>query len=329
MFIALIQTIAGFVLLFVAGETLVRGAVGIAERLKVPPLIIGLTVVAFGTSLPELFVSVQAVLSGAGALAIGNVVGSNIANVWLILGAAALVAPIACTARRLTRNLLAMLAATLATIALAIDLALTLADGAVLVAGLLLFLFAAIRYARSHPDAARDVLEFEQELDVRGLTLTRGIILTLAGLVGLPIASDWLVDGAVTLARILGVAEAVIGLTVVAVGTSLPELATSLVAARKGHGAVAIGNVIGSNLFNLLAILGITALIGRIPVPLAFLRVDLWVMLAASAMLLVFVLPRRPVGRLAGAGMLLCYALYLVWLVHDGTSLTYLAGTHP
>ncbi len=329
MFIALIQTLAGFVLLFVAGELLVRGAVGIADRLKVPPLIIGLTVVAFGTSLPELFVSVQAVLRGAGALAIGNVVGSNIANVWLILGAAALVAPIACTARRLARNLLAMLAATLAAIALAIDLELARADGAILVAGLVLFVLAAVRYARTHPDAARDVLEFEQELDVARLTLTRAILLTLAGLVGLPIASDLLVDGAVTIARLMGVAEAVIGLTVVALGTSLPELATSLMAARKGHGAVAIGNVIGSNLFNLLAILGITALIGRIPVPLAFMRVDLWVMLAASAMLLAFVLPRRPVGRPAGALMLLCYGLYLAWLVHDGASLAYLAGAHP
>ncbi len=329
MTIALVQTTAGLLFLFLAGELLVRGAVGIADRLRVPPLVIGLTVVAFGTSLPELFVSVSAVLRGAGGLAIGNVVGSNIANVWLILGASALVAPIACSARRLSRNLVVMLAASVLVIALSLDVELDRADSLMLVSGLVLFLLWSLHYARRHPDAARDVLEFEEELDIDRLTLRRAILYTLLGLLGLPFASDWLVTGAVTIARLLGVAEAVIGLTVVAIGTSLPELATSLMAARKGHAAVAIGNVIGSNLFNLLAILGISALVGQIPVPAAFLQVDFWVMLAASAMLLVYTLPRRPIGRLSGLAMLLSYALYLGWLMHDGRSLAYLTGMHP
>ncbi len=329
MTIALVQTIAGFLLLFLAGELLVRGAVGIADRLRVPPLIVGLTVVAFGTSLPELFVSVNAVLRGAGGLAIGNVVGSNIANVWLILGASAVIAPIACSARRLSRNLVVMLAVTVLVIALSLDVELDRADGLLLLAGLVLFLLWSLHYARRHPDAARDVLDFEQELGVDRLTLQRAILYTLLGLLGLPFAADWLVTGAVAIARLLGVAEAVIGLTVVAIGTSLPELATSLMAARQGHAAVAIGNVVGSNLFNLMAILGVSAVVGRIPVPAAFLQVDFWVMLAASAMLLVYTLPRRPIGRLSGLAMLIGYALYLGWLVHDGRSLGYLTGMHP
>ncbi len=329
MLIAAIETTAGFAILLVAGDALVRGAAAIAERMRISPLVIGLTVVAFGTSLPELFVSTGAVLAGAPALALGNVVGSNIANIWLVLGIPALIAPVACNAVRLNRNLAAMLTTSILLIALAIDGRIDFIDGLFLLTGLALFLGWSWRDARRHPEAAREFMEFEEELGIARLGRARAAALVLCGLVGLALGAHLLIDGAVALARGFGVAEAVIGLTVVAIGTSLPELVTCAMAAWRRHDDVAIGNVIGSNLFNILAILGISSLFGTIPVPVAFRSVDFWVMLAASAMLIPHAMRRRPVGRATGLVFLACYLLYVGWLAWDGRSLAYMTGALP
>ncbi len=326
MILAAIETITGFVVLLLAGDALVRGAAAIAERLRIPPLVIGLTVVAFGTSLPELFVSIGAVLADAPALALGNVVGSNIANIWLVLGIPALISPLACRAMRIKRNLAAMLVASILLIALSIDGAIDLLDGLFLLAGLTLFLGWSWNDARRHPEAAREFMEFEEELGISRLQQGRAVLLVLLGLAGLAFGAHLLIDGAVALARAFGVAEAVIGLTVVAIGTSLPELITCAMAAWRRHDDLAIGNVIGSNLFNILAILGISSLVGTIPVPIAFRQIDFWVMLAASTMLIPHALRRRPIGRGSGLLFLSCYLLYIAWLAHDGRSLAYMTG---
>lgn len=329
MILAAIETIVGFVILLFAGDALVRGAAAFAERLRIPPLVIGLTVVAFGTSLPELFVSTGAVLADAPTIALGNVVGSNIANIWLVLGLPALLAPVACRAMRLKRNLAAMLSATLLLIALSIDGRIDQLDGLFFIAGLALFLGWSWRDARRHPEAAREFMEFEEELGITRLSRARALLLVIGGLVGLALGAHLLIEGAVALARSFGVAEAVIGLTVVAIGTSLPELVTCAMAAWRRHDDVAIGNVIGSNLFNIFAILGISSLLGTVPVPIAFRSIDYWVMLAASAMLIPYAVSRRPIGRITGLLFFACYLLYMAWLAHDGRSLAYMTGALP
>lgn len=295
---------AGLVLLFVGGEALVRGAVALAARLGLPPVLIGLTVVGFGTSMPELMVSLDAALGGTPDIALGNVVGSNIANILLILGVASLVWPIQTTGLRLGLALWAMLAAA-AVLVLPFALgSVSRGMGAALLAGLVVYLVMAFRETRSTAD---DVPEQALSLQVWVSTayLAGGLIALLAG-------ANFLVSGAVSLARDAGVSEAYIGLTIVAVGTSLPELATSLVAALRRQSAIAVGNVIGSNLFNVLGILGLTAIVSPIPVAPRFLSFDLPVMLGASvAMVLLLRAPKA--GRLGGAGLLLAYAGYVWW----------------
>lgn len=294
-----------------------RGSVGLAERLGVPSLIIGLTIVAFGTSAPELFVSVEAVLKGAPTLALGNVVGSNIANILLVIGLPALVAPMSCAAPRLTRNVLLMLAITGAFLGLAATGAFAWPQGLILLTILTAFILFNLHQARRNPSAAKDLVDLEEDL-AKGLSVWQAVGLVGVGLVGLVIGADLLVGGAVTIARALGVDEAVIGLTLVAIGTSLPELVTALAAALRSHCDVAVGNVIGSNIFNLLAIIGVSSLFGAIPVPPAFFHVDFWVMLAASLALLPICLRRAVVGRPLGAMFLIAYVSYMAWLAQSG-----------
>lgn len=297
----------GLVVLVFAGDALVKGAVNLSLRLGISPLIVGLTVVAFGTSAPELIVSVNAVLKGAPALALGNVVGSNTANILLVLGMPALIAAVAID-RSLTRDYAIMIASSLLFIALAFTGVIGTWQALVLLAGLALMLGDCFIRAR------RGRLDLDLEGAEDGIPGWKIALSLVAGLVGLPIGAHFLVDGAVGIAQTLGVSEAVIGLTLVAVGTSLPELATTMAAAIRREGGVALGNVLGSNVFNLLGIIGVAGLVGPLPVPDAMLTRDLWIMLGCSLLLGHFIWKGRAIGRLAGTGLLSLYALYVMIL---------------
>jgi cation:H+ antiporter len=292
--------LAGLAALFAGGEALVRGAVGLAARLRVPPLVIGLTVVGFGTSAPELVVSIGAALRGVPDIALGNVVGSNIANILLILGLCALLRPLSTGTGDLRRETAVMMAAALALVPLFLLGRLDRGAGALLLAALAAYLGWTIRTARAGGEQLR-----------ADTPAGPALLWVGAGLVALVLGARWLVDGAVGLARGLGLSEAFIGLSIVAVGTSLPELATGVVAALRRQADLAIGNVVGSNIFNVLGILGATALVAPIPVAPRFATFDLPVMLAATAAA-VLVIRRAPViGRAAGVAALAAYAAYL------------------
>jgi cation:H+ antiporter len=316
MFMDIAMILAGLALLVLAGDALVKGAVNLSLRLGIPALIVGLTIVAFGTSAPELLVSVQAVLDGAPTLALGNVVGSNTANILLVLGVPALIAAVP-VSRSLAHDFWIMMAATALFIALAWTGVFGLWQGLVLLGGLSLMLYNSYARAQAHraEACAETPCEGDEELEgveegISGLKIAGYL---LVGIVGLPIGAHLLVDGATNIAMELGVPEVVIGLTLVAVGTSLPELATTVAAALRREAGVALGNVIGSNIFNLLGIIGIAALVGPLPVPTPMLHLDLWVMTAASLILGVFIWRGWAIGRAAGLGLL---ALYVVYLVH-------------
>ena len=291
----------GLIALFVGGEALVRGAVGIARKLAMSPLLIGLTVVGFGTSTPELLVSVDAAWRGSPDIAVGNIVGSNIGNILLILGVTALISPIVIRGATLARDSAIMLAAALLLVPMFWLGQIGRPAGALLVAGLAGFLLWAYLQPGEAPEAD----------DTPPLPAWQSVLWVALGLAGLMLGARFLVDGAVNIARGFGVSEAFIGLTIVAVGTSLPELATSLIAALRRQSAIAIGNVVGSNIFNVLGILGATALVAPIPVAPRFLAFDLPVMIGATLALVVMLRAGR-IGRLMGVVLLLAYAAY-VW----------------
>ena len=304
---AYLLIVAGFALLLIGGDVLVRGAVGIARRAGLSPMVIGLTLVGFGTSTPELLTSVNAALAGAPGIAVGNVVGSNVANILLILGVAALVGPIAVSRGDFGRDAAMLVLATLLAGGLMATGALGRGAGLALLAGLSAFLWIALRSGGGIAEEAPGRDAPEPGRGRSWLAFAGGLALVILG-------ADMLVSGATGLARGLGVSEAVIGLTIVAIGTSLPELVTSVMAARRGQAGVALGNVLGSNVFNLLGILGATALIAPIPVPPEILAFDLWVMAAATAALVVLAVTGWRVSRGEGAALLAAYAAYLGWL---------------
>ncbi|MFA7431547.1 MAG: calcium/sodium antiporter [Rhodospirillaceae bacterium] len=313
-----LQLLAGFVLLLGGGEALVKGAVGVAGRLGVSPMLIGFLLVGFGTSTPELVASLNAALAGAPGIAIGNVVGSNIANILLILGVAGLILPIAVNRDAFRR------------------------DGAMLVVATVLFVGAAMFGVIGRPAAlvflivlaAYSVYSFQadrKEVSAAGQmhagqsenvdqippvhpNLWLSLALAVGGIAAVVWGADLLVDGAIVLARAAGLSETLIGLTLVAVGTSLPELVTSVMAAIRKHSDVAFGNIVGSNVFNLLGILGITALVEPIAIPPEVLRLDLWVMSGVTALLLVFSATGWKVARWEAGVFLSLYVVYMAVL---------------
>lgn len=304
---------AGLVLLVIGGEALVRGATGLAKALGVSPLLIGLVVVGFGTSTPELTTSVTAALAGSPDVAVGNVIGSNIANILLILAATALLAPIAVEPRAFSRDG-AMLAIASVVAAGAIYLApMTRLVGTGLVFLLLVYVVASYVIDTRTRDAQAQLHEAEAD-SVIGPKRGLAIVYLLAGLVGVIGGARLLVDGATDLALALGVSEAVIGLTVVAVGTSLPELAASLSAARKGESDIAFGNVVGSNIFNALFIVGGAALAQPFTLAPGAFGIDLLVMLGAAALLIVFAVTGKRISRIEGGVLLALYVGYTAWL---------------
>lgn len=306
----------GILLLYLGGEALVRSAVALARAWGVAPAVVGLTVVAFGTSSPELAASLAAALAGSPGIALGNVVGSNILNLLLILGLAALLAPLRAQARFLRQEVPFMLLATLLLFpALWTGGGIGRLEGLLFV-GLLLgyigFLY------RATEGAEREVEEeFAREFGGRGRAGLGDYGLLLLGLLLLALGARVLTEGAVALARGLGVPELVIGLTLVALGTSLPEVAASLVAALKREPDIALGNIVGSNIFNILGILGLTALVQPLAFPLAEVARDLGVMLLASLLLWPFLYTGGRLGRREGVAFLLLYLLYLGLLARD------------
>ncbi len=306
----------GLVILLLAGDALVKGAVNTSLRLGVPALIVSLTIVAFGTSAPELLIAIKAITEGAPGIALGNVVGSNTANVLMVLGIPALLATMHTSECETRKTFNFMIVATVLFIALAFRGVFDITAGLILLAALAFVLFDAFRDATAHRNADKDEDEEEVEGADPDMTwLLIGLFLVL-GLIGLPLGASLLVDNASIIARQYGVSDTVIGLTLVAVGTSLPELATTVMAALRRQADVALGNVIGSNMFNLLAIIGIASLVGPIPVDPAFLRFDLWVMFAASLILIPFVYMGRDISRIWGVGLSALYAIYVLIVLH-------------
>lgn len=307
----------GLIILLLAGDSLVKGAVNLSLRLGVPALIVSLTIVAFGTSAPELLIAIQAVLEDAPGLALGNVVGSNTANVLLVLGIPATLAVMHTSQCDTRKTYTFMLAASILFVGLAYRGVFDWISGIVLLAALAFVLGDAFFEAHCHRKAGASVEAGDDEdEEVEGadpeMPGWRIAFFLVLGLIGLPLGADLLVDNATIIARTYGISDTVIGLTLVAIGTSLPELATTVMAALRGRAEVALGNVIGSNMFNLLAIIGIATLVGPIPVDQSFLVFDLWVMLGASLLLFPFVFMRFDITRMRGIALTVIYIIYLV-----------------
>lgn len=316
MLMTLGMLVAGLILLVMAADWLVRGASRLAARLGIPPLIIGLTVVAFGTSAPELAVSVEAALGGSADIALGNVVGSNIANVLLILGASALITPLLVHSQLIRLDVPIMILLSLLVFALAADGLLGRVDGVLLVLALGAYItFLALQSRRGKAAVSEEFsTEFGPQAQASAPAWTN-LLLIVVGLAGLILGARMLVDAAVTLAQAFGVPELVIGLTVVAVGTSLPELATSIMAAIKGERDIAVGNVVGSNIFNLMAVLGVAAGIAPagINVSAQAIAFDLPVMIGVAVACLPIFAYRSSIRRWEGALFLLFYLIYVLY----------------
>lgn len=306
-----LKLFGGFVYLLMGGDLLVRGALGLARESRIPPMVVGLTVVAMGTSAPELMVSSVSALSGYPGIAIGNVVGSNIANVLLVIGVPVLIHPIICSQEGLGKQTSLMIAVSLLFIALCFMQPIGFWMGLLLVFILVCFLVATTRGAAVMPGLDDAEEELERVLGMPGTKANITLFIVL-GIIALPLGADLVVEGAAGLAASWGVSEAVIGLSLIALATSLPELSTTVVAAFHKSSDVAIGNVVGSNLFNILAILGITAMLVPVPVEASFLQFDLWVMFAASILLWIFVLAKATITRGWGIAFLAAYVAYMV-----------------
>jgi len=309
--------VLGLTILVIGADVLVRGASRLATSFGVSPLVVGLTVVAFGTSAPEMAVSVGSALNGNPDLAIGNVVGSNIANVLLILGISALITPLLVDEQIIRQEIPIMIGASALVVVMSLDGQIGLVESIVLFALVVAYTAFLVVQSRRASKAVQD--EFETEIPVSRWdshwSMQVGLI--VVGLVMLVLGADWLVDAAVSFARAFGVSDLVIGLTVVAVGTSMPEIATSIVAAIRGQRDIAVGNVVGSNVFNLLAVLGAAGIASGagLPVSEAARNFDLWVMLAVAFACLPIVITGREIARWEGGVFLAYYAAYTAWLV--------------
>lgn len=312
-----ITTLGGLIGLIIGGELLVRGSVSAARSFGISPLVIGLTLVGFGTSSPELVASLQAALSGAPDIAVGNVVGSNIGNILLILGLTALMAPVVVHPASFRRDGAMVMAATLMCLGVVLAGDIGRLVGLAFLATLVAYLaFTLISERRAQISAAAEMYAAEADIPApAGHSVGMSLLIALTGLAITILGAKFLVSGAVSIAAAAGLSEATIGLTVVAIGTSTPELVTSVIAVRKGQGDVALGNVLGSNLFNILGILGITALVKPMTTPQEIAAFDIWVMCAATALLVLFARTGWRVGRREGGLMLALYIAYLVYLV--------------
>jgi cation:H+ antiporter len=307
----LLLILLGVALLYAGGEGLVRGASALGRTLGLTPMVIGLTVVSFGTSSPELAASLAAVLKGSPAVSFGNIVGSNIANLGLVLGATAAIWPLAVAARFLQRDMPFLVVVSLSMFWVVHDGAVDQREGLVLVAVLAVYLGSLIRKPAETEEVAA---EFAREYGTAKLNVAWSLLLVAAGIGLLVLGANSLVQGAVGVARSLGVSERVVGLTVVAFGTSLPELSACVVAAIKREGDIVLGNLIGSNIFNILFILGVTALVQPVRVETQVVRIDLAVMLGLTLVVWVFLTTGRRLVRWEGVVLFVGYCVYAAWL---------------
>ena len=303
----IIYIVFGILMVLWGAGKLTDGATSIAAKMKIPPMIIGLTVVAMGTSMPEFFVSFVSALKGTSDLAVGNVVGSNIFNTMLIVGTTALVTPMVIAKSTVKKDIPFAVLASAMLLPMAIDGSISRIDAAVLFAVFIAFMLYTVRSAKKEKDSGN-------EDEVKEMPVWRAVAFFVLGLACLIVGSNLFVDGATAVASLLGVSEAVIGLTVVAGGTSLPELATSVVAARKGQCAIAMGNVIGSNVFNILMILGITGMIHPMSI-IGITRLDFIVMQLSIILLWIFSFTKYTVARWEGGLLVALFLAYMTWLV--------------
>ncbi len=308
--------LAGLVLLYLGGEWLVRGASTAALRLGLSPLMVGMTVVAFATSTPELAVTLDSAFAGVDDVAVGNIVGSNIANLGLVLGLAALIKPIRVQARMIRRDMPWLLLATLFAVWCLMDGLVGRAEGLILLAGLVLFIGQNIRNAKTERVSVQE--QFTHEVKERVSSPGRTWLMIVAGVIALAAGGAAFVEAAVHIAEATGVSTAVVGLTIAAIGTSLPELATAIVASARGSSDICAGNIVGSNFFNLLCILGLTTVIA--PLQRGDVQMgDLYVMAGLTGLVLPFMYSGFRLGRREGALLLLCYSAYLAWMASRAT----------
>jgi cation:H+ antiporter len=313
----------GLALLIGGAELLVRGAARLATAFGISPLVVGLTVVAFGTSSPELAVSVQAGLAGQSQLALSNVVGSNIFNVLFILGISAMIAPLVVAQQLVRLDVPLVIGVSILVYLMALDGTISRLNGLLLFSGIVIYIIFAIR--KSRRESAQVAAEYEQEFGATESATGSRLILQLGqiivGLALLVLGSRWLVDSAIVIAQTLGVSEVIVGLTIIAAGTSLPEVATSVVASLRGERDIAVGNVVGSNLFNLLAILGAASLVtrGGLPVAPSLLNFDLPVMVAVALACLPIFFTGNLIARWEGVLFFGYYILYTIYLLLSST----------
>lgn len=303
---SIVYIIIGAILVLWGADRLTDGATAIAQRLNIPQIVIGLTVVAMGTSMPEFFVSLMSAIKGTSDLAVGNIIGSNVFNTMAIVGITALVAPMTISRSTVQKDIPFAIVASVMLLLMCFDTTLSRLEAGVLFLGFLIFMVYTVRIGMKNGD--------EQVLNLRPMPVWQMIGLLLLGMACLIGGSDLFVIGAKSVAKTLGVSDAVIGLTIVACGTSLPELATSIVAARKGRSAIAIGNVIGSNVFNILMIIGATGLI--LPMDIQGITlVDYSVMMGSIVLLWLFSYTKFTVERWEGAVLAIGYFAYMAWIV--------------
>lgn len=306
---AVIKVLAGFFLLFFGGDWLVDGGVALARRYRISSLVIGMTIVAFGTSAPELLVSMISAIKGSAGIAMGNVLGSNIANIGLILGLTAMLCPIPTDNRKVLKNGLIMIAASVLLLFFSLNGGISRIEGLILFAGIVLFTTLSILKGRT--------TQTDLEIQGKNMSVSVAILLIILSCAMLAFGADFMVDGATVLAKSMGVSDKVIGLTIVALGTSLPELAASVAAAVKKEMDISIGNIIGSNIFNILCVLGVSGSIRPITFQYAQYCVDFIIMLAFAVALVLFVQPWKPqgrLGRMAGIILFLAYIAYAISL---------------
>jgi len=311
--------IGGLVLLFLGGDGLIRGSVTIAKKLNLSNLLISTIVIGFGTSAPELLVYLDAVFEGFPEIALGNIVGSNISNVLLVLGMAASISTIPCITSQIRRDAIMGMAASVFLSLLSLTGYIHRFTGLVMFASLIAYL-SYIVWSEKNEDKLKKKKErtlekqIEKEMVSKDIPLSLAVFMTLISLIFLVIGARLLVDGAVSMANHFGISKAVIGLTLVAVGTSLPELMTACIASWRKNPDLVIGNILGSNLFNILSIVGVTAFIKPISFTGQIAQQDVWIMLATSALLIFVILSGKKIGRLTGVIFLVLYATYIVWL---------------
>lgn len=298
--------VIGIIVVIKGADWLTSGAVGMAERIGVPQIIIGLTIVAMGTSMPEFFVSLLSAINGTPDLAVGNIVGSNIFNALLIVGCAAIVAPIAIQRTTVKKDIPVAVFASLLLMGMTLDGHISRIDAAILFGVFIAYIGITLRGAKTEDDTADE--------EKKPMPVLKAVMLVVVGLAGLVIGSDVFVDNATSIAHTMGISDAVIGLTIVAGGTSLPELATSVVAAKKGNSGIAIGNVLGSNVFNILMILGITGLITPMTIS-GITVIDLAMMVISMILLWLFSFTKYRIERWEGVVLTAIFIGYITWLV--------------